>query len=828
MSKLVSVIIPAYNVAPFIRKCVDSVLRSTYKDIEIILVDDKSTDGTLEICKSYHDPRICLIEANHGGVSAARNIGIDHSKGKYITFIDADDWIAETMIERLVDKAEKENVDITICNAFRALSDGKIVEKPIGSDKLSFKGSEIDQYILGFFTERPRSETFPNGQPWGTLYRASIISSHHLRFNEALDYKEDVLFNLYAAAYSKVIARISTPLYFYNKNNSSSLTNAAFKENMLPRYLLDMENRFVFFETFYKGNPQYAKVINQYIINNFLERIFPACLNEADYKTYKEILSRQYISSAFKHAHVTDFDSEKQIYIQLIADSDSCEGFLFYVLRQKSDEAKRQKKRVNELQFDLDCVHNSVSFRLGRAITWLPRKVRGGARCFQDHGAGYTIRRALYHMGLWKDEELENAINETGCKRTAGKYILGLPNVCRSIAKKALMLHPGDIRAAKERYRKAKKRIAVCAFEDFHFAVIENEIRICNLEQNYIIAYVSPRAKKEVSKMLGNKSSLIEWHSYDEPNLPLLQSFNSAEEDLRRQFVQHVISRQNLDYTIIPSAEYHPDWYLPLIEGTRHYELIVGAHNINSIFFSDQAPEKKRRLFEKADSYCVLSSDLKETMLSGGITQKKIYVFDQYYDSAEHTINPVLTDRLSFVITGGVEDKRKDYQSVVDALRMVPDIHPKIRLILLGKATTQYAREIVSQLDKMKETGLNAVTYSNYVPEESFSEIMTDTDYLLGPVVVETTFHGVPETYGTTKLSGMLPDMIKYAKPAILINDLKIPSNMESSVIRYSSVTELAELFRVLTDKKIAEKYAERARANSEQYKLENMLWDRQ
>lgn len=477
---------------------------------------------------------------------------------------------------------------------------------------------------------------------------------------------------------------------------------------------------------------------------------------------------------------------------------------------------------------ELEAIRASRSYRIGRTITFVPRKVRGGVQCVKDHGAGYTFRRTLYHMGLWKDEELENAINETGCKRTAGKYILGLPNVCRSIAKKALMLHPGDIRAAKERYRKAKKRIAVCAFEDFHFAVIENEIRICNLEQNYIIAYVSQRAKKEVSKMLGNKSSLIEWHSYDEPNLPLLQSFNSAEEDLRRQFVQHVKSRQNLDYTIIPSAEYHPDWYLPLIEGTRHYELIVGAHNINSIFFSDQAPEKKRRLFEKADSYCVLSSDLKETMLSGGITQKKIYVFDQYYDSAEHTINPVLTDRLSFVITGGVEDKRKDYQSVVDALRMVPDIHPKIRLILLGKATTQYAREIVSQLDKMKETGLNAVTYSNYVPEESFSEIMTGTDYLLGPVVVETTFHGVPETYGTTKLSGMLPDMIKYAKPAILINDLKIPSNMESSVIRYSSVEELAKAFRMLTDKRIAEEYAEKARANSKQYALENMLWDRQ
>ena len=70
-------------------------------------------------------------------------------------------------------------------------------------------------------------------------------------------------------------------------------------------------------------------------------------------------------------------------------------------------DLEKQKKRADTLQYDLDCVHDSISFRVGRAITWAPRKMRGGVQCCRDHGTGYTVRRALYHVGLWKDEEKE-------------------------------------------------------------------------------------------------------------------------------------------------------------------------------------------------------------------------------------------------------------------------------------------------------------------------------------------------------------------------------------------------------------------------------------
>ena len=92
---------------------------------------------------------------------------------------------------------------------------------------------------------------------------------------------------------------------------------------------------------------------------------------------------------------------------ELFPKQSSFENYDVAYLSEKSAEADKLKRQVARLQYDLDCVHNSVSFRVGRAITFIPRKLRGGVRCYLDHGAGYTLRRALYHMGLWKDEEEE-------------------------------------------------------------------------------------------------------------------------------------------------------------------------------------------------------------------------------------------------------------------------------------------------------------------------------------------------------------------------------------------------------------------------------------
>ncbi len=103
MKELISVVIPAYNVGKYIDKCIDTVLTQTYSNIEIILVDDGATDDTAEICDNYakKDNRVKVIHKKNGGLSDARNAGIDAAKGKYITFIDSDDYIADDYVEFL-------------------------------------------------------------------------------------------------------------------------------------------------------------------------------------------------------------------------------------------------------------------------------------------------------------------------------------------------------------------------------------------------------------------------------------------------------------------------------------------------------------------------------------------------------------------------------------------------------------------------------------------------------------------------------------------------------------------------------------------------------
>src|SRR5574344_122915 len=121
MNDLVSIIVPVYKVEPYLKRCLDIILNQTYKNIEIILVDDGSPDKCPQICDEYakKDNRIIVIHQENGGLSAARNTGLDIAKGEYISFVDSDDWVHLQYIEVLLTSALKENADIIIGNHIR-------------------------------------------------------------------------------------------------------------------------------------------------------------------------------------------------------------------------------------------------------------------------------------------------------------------------------------------------------------------------------------------------------------------------------------------------------------------------------------------------------------------------------------------------------------------------------------------------------------------------------------------------------------------------------------------------------------------------------------
>ena len=117
MRELVSVIVPVYNVELYLKFCVESIIMQTYENLEIILVDDGSKDGSPHICDAFlnKDKRVRVIHQQNQGLSAARNAGIEVARGKYFTFVDSDDYIRKDMIERLVNLVERKKVDIACC-----------------------------------------------------------------------------------------------------------------------------------------------------------------------------------------------------------------------------------------------------------------------------------------------------------------------------------------------------------------------------------------------------------------------------------------------------------------------------------------------------------------------------------------------------------------------------------------------------------------------------------------------------------------------------------------------------------------------------------------
>ncbi len=188
MQQLITIIVPIYNAENSLERCIQSILNQTYKNMQIILINDGSTDNSERICQKYKeiDKRIEVITQRNSGVSHARNIGIKNSKGKYIGFVDADDFIEEEMFETLVKSIE--DVDIAICNYERImpLEDNKEENiKNIKNQLLSRK--ELLEKIQG--------KNYFQGFLWNKIYKKEIIDKYEITFKEEITICEDLLFN---------------------------------------------------------------------------------------------------------------------------------------------------------------------------------------------------------------------------------------------------------------------------------------------------------------------------------------------------------------------------------------------------------------------------------------------------------------------------------------------------------------------------------------------------------------------------------------------------------------------------------------------------------
>ena len=207
MNELISVVVPIYNVEKYLPRCIDSIINQTYKNLEIILVNDGSKDRSLEICKNYmiRDFRIKIINKPNGGLSDARNAGIKQASGKYICFVDSDDFIKEKMIEDMLSALLNTNSDICVCD-MEYLYDNDVVKFASGGE---FKeGSVLDNPDLMII----------NNSACNKLYRLSLFNDWLFPVGKYYEDLATVPVLLYKA---NKICKVNEPYYVYYQRSGS-------------------------------------------------------------------------------------------------------------------------------------------------------------------------------------------------------------------------------------------------------------------------------------------------------------------------------------------------------------------------------------------------------------------------------------------------------------------------------------------------------------------------------------------------------------------------------------------------------------------------------
>jgi glycosyltransferase involved in cell wall biosynthesis len=232
-SPLISIIIPVYNTEKYLAKCLENVINQTYKNIEIVVVNDGSSDNSIKIINEFRekDTRFILIEQSNHGISNARNSGIKASKGEYIVFIDSDDWVDLEMCEQLVNAINEHEVDIVFCSYLREFRNG--FNKPryiLDKERIFDKNESTDLRLrlFGLFEKDLKDPSHADtlGTIYSKLYRTNIIKDNNLEFIDLnlIGSAEDVIFNISYFKYVSSAYYIHQCLYHYRKINETSTT----------------------------------------------------------------------------------------------------------------------------------------------------------------------------------------------------------------------------------------------------------------------------------------------------------------------------------------------------------------------------------------------------------------------------------------------------------------------------------------------------------------------------------------------------------------------------------------------------------------------------
>ena len=214
---LVSIIVPIYNSALDLVPCLESIKRQTYANIEVLLVNDGSSDSSLEICRMYArlDSRMIVIDKENSGVSGTRNVAIERAQGEYLQFVDSDDFLDRNATRLMVEAAQESRCDLLICHYCSVMPDGRTSVYGFLPPDVRMDKPQFARHLM----EEPAS--FYYGVMWNKLYRRDMVQSRGIQCSEELCWSEDLLFNLEYIRYAARFYALDEPVYYYVKNPQS-------------------------------------------------------------------------------------------------------------------------------------------------------------------------------------------------------------------------------------------------------------------------------------------------------------------------------------------------------------------------------------------------------------------------------------------------------------------------------------------------------------------------------------------------------------------------------------------------------------------------------
>ena len=309
---LVSIIIPIYNSSKYLNKLLSDIVDQTYKNIEIILIDDGSEDNSLEICKNFQhkDERIKIISQKNQGVSSARNEGIECATGKCVTFIDSDDTVDKSFIEVLVNNVEND------CLV-------KVNNKKINKNKLVARQEYLKEIISGKIL----------GVSWGYLFERDLLKN--INFDINTSYMEDTIFIVQYLFKVKKIKVLKERLY-YHQNNYNSLTNSNELERKINEYMYSIDK----IEYFLKENHTDEKIFKNIIENRRVKLIEAEISKAKSSEEIQNIINNRNVMSIMK---LKKIKFKYKLFIKILSTRNSKKIFKYVKFRNKIKKVLRGK-----------------------------------------------------------------------------------------------------------------------------------------------------------------------------------------------------------------------------------------------------------------------------------------------------------------------------------------------------------------------------------------------------------------------------------------------------------------------------------------------------